>query len=327
MDFLNNKVILAPMAGITEKVFRSLCKEQGADIVVSEMVSAEGLFYGAKATMDLMKFSECERPIGIQLFGSDPDHMARAAAFVQKHIRPDFIDLNSGCPVPKVVKKNGGSALLQNASLFQKIIKAMKKELSIPVTVKIRSGWNKLKWVDIEFAQMVQDCGAAALTVHPRSQTMGFSGHSFWERIAEVKKTVSIPVIGNGDINTPSDALKMVKETGCDSVMIGRGAYGNPWIFSQVKKAFLGKSISPIPAQDKLDMAFRHLLEFSREYGEHCALKEMKRHIAWYIKGMPGASLYRDNIFRAQTLEILFEYISTLREDATDRRRLFTNLE
>lgn len=316
MDFLNNKVILAPMAGITEKVFRSICKEQGADIVVSEMVSAEGLFYGAKATMDLMKFSEYERPIGIQLFGSDPDHIARAAAFVQKHVRPDFIDLNSGCPVPKVVKKNGGSALLQNASLFQKILKTMIKELSIPVTVKIRSGWQKYEWVDTEFARIAQDCGAAAITVHPRSQTMGFTGHSFWERIAEVKKTVSIPVIGNGDINTPSDALKMVRETGCDSVMIGRGAYGNPWIFSQIKSVFLGKSVSPISAQDKLDMAIRHSLEFSREYGEHCALKEMKRHIAWYIKGMQGASQYRDHIFRAQSLEKLLNYISSLREDA-----------
>jgi len=313
MDFLNNKVILAPMAGITEKVFRTLCKENGADIVVSEMVSAEGLFYGSKATMDLMKFSECERPIGIQLFGSDPDHMARAAAFVQKHVKPDFIDLNSGCPVPKVVKKNGGSALLQNASLFQKILKAMKKELSIPVTVKIRSGWHKYEWVDTEFAMIAQDCGAAALTIHPRSQTMGFSGHSFWERIAEVKKTVSIPVIGNGDINTPSDALKMVRETGCDSVMIGRGAYGNPWIFSQIKSAFLGKSVLPVSAQEKLEMAVRHLLEFSREYGENSALKEMKRHIAWYIKGMPGASQYRDLIFRAQTLEILLKSISDLR--------------
>lgn len=315
MDFLNNKVILAPMAGITEKVFRSLCKEQGADMVISEMVSAEGLSYGSKATMNLMKFRECERPIGIQLFGSDPDYMARAAAFVQKHVRPDFIDLNSGCPVPKVVKKNGGSALLQNASLFQKILKAMKCELSIPLTVKIRSGWHKHKWVDTEFALIAQDCGVAALTLHPRSQTMGFSGHSFWERIAEVKKAVSIPVIGNGDINTPSDALKMVRETGCDSLMIGRGAYGNPWIFSQVKSTFLGKNTSPTSAQDKLDMALRHLIEFSREYGEHCAIKEMKRHIAWYIKGMPGASQYRDHIFRAQTLEKLQQSISILRGD------------
>lgn len=321
MDFLNNKVILAPMAGITEKVFRTICKEQGADVVISEMVSAEGLFYGARATMDLMKFNECERPIGIQLFGSDPDHMARAAAFVQKHFRPDFIDLNSGCPVPKVVKKNGGSALLQNAFLFQKILKAMKKELSIPVTVKIRSGWYKHEWVDTEFAQIAQDCGAAALTVHPRSKTMGFSGHSFWERIAEVKKKVSIPVIGNGDINTASDALRMVRETGCDSVMIGRGAYGNPWIFYQVKSAFLGKTVPPVSAQEKLDMALRHLLEFSGEYGEHCALKEMKKHIAWYIKGMPGASKCRDYIFRAQSLEELLKCISILREDATACRQ------
>ncbi|HEX3019638.1 MAG TPA: tRNA dihydrouridine synthase DusB [Chitinispirillaceae bacterium] len=313
MNFINNKVILAPMAGITEKVFRSLCKENGADIVVSEMVSAEGLFYGSKATIDLMKFREVERPIGIQLFGSDPDHMARAAVYVQKHIRPDFIDLNSGCPVPKVVKKNGGAALLQNASLFEKILKAMVKEVSIPVTVKIRSGWKKFQWVDIEFARIAQDCGVAALTVHPRSQTMGFGGHSFWERIAEVKKSVSIPVIGNGDINNPLDAIKMVKETGCDSIMIGRGAYGNPWIFSQVRSALQGGCIQEVSYHDKLDMAIRHIDEFTREYGERCAIKEMKRHIAWYIKGMPGASQCRDHIFRAQTIESLASSVSEIR--------------
>lgn len=305
MDFKNNKVILAPMAGITEKIFRLLCKEQGADIVVSEMVSAEGLFYGSKATIDLMEFNEAERPFGVQLFGSDPDHLARAASFVQKHIKPDFIDLNSGCPVPKVVKKNGGSALLQNATLFERILTAMVKEVSIPVTVKIRSGWHKFQWVDVEFAQIAQNCGVAALTLHPRSQSMVFSGHSFWERIAEVKKAVSIPVVGNGDIYEPSDALKMVKETGCDAVMIGRGAYGNPWIFSQVKSALNGTAIPEVTYETKLVMAMRHVDAFTREYGERCAIKEMKRHIAWYIKGMPGASQCRDRVFRAQSIEDL----------------------
>lgn len=318
MNFLNNKVILAPMAGITEKIFRSLCKEQGADIVISEMVSAEGLFYGSKATAKLMEFRESERPIGIQLFGSDPDHLARAAAYVQKHVKPDFIDLNSGCPVPKVVKKNGGSALLQNAALFKKILRAMVNEVSIPVTVKIRSGWHKHQWVDIEFARIAQDCGVAALTLHPRSQTMGFSGHSFWERIAEVKNAVSIPIIGNGDIYCPLDAVRMVKETGCDSVMIGRGAYGNPWIFSQIRSAFLGMGVTEVSPIHKLDMALRHLLDFSREYGENCAIKEMKRHIAWYIKGLPGASQCRDHIFRAQTMEQLSKCISDFRLQILD---------
>lgn len=315
MNFQNNKVILAPMAGITEKVFRSLCKQNGADVVISEMVSAEGLFYGAKATIDLMRFSESERPIGIQLFGSDPDHLARAVSFVQKYFRPDFIDLNSGCPVPKVVKKNGGSALLQNATLFERILRSMVKEASIPITVKIRSGWHKYQWVDVEFATLAQDCGVAALTLHPRSQTMVFSGHSFWERIAEVKKAVSIPVIGNGDINSAADALKMVEQTGCDSIMIGRGSYGNPWIFSQIKNAFNGISVSQISSETKIDTALLHLEAFTREYGERYAAKEMKRHLAWYIKGMPGASFYRDQIFRSQFIEEMTGILHSIRNE------------
>lgn len=309
MNFKDNKVILAPMAGITEKVFRSICKEHGADIVVSEMVSAEGLSYGAKATLDLMKFDEVERPIGIQLFGSDPDLLARATVYIQKHIKPDFIDLNSGCPVPKVVKKNGGSALLQNATLYDKILRAMVREASIPVTVKIRSGWHKFQWVDIEFARIAQDCGVSALTLHPRSQTMVFSGHSFWERISEVKKAVSIPVIGNGDICSASDALEMIRVTGCDSVMIGRGSYGCPWIFSQIKSAMLGIEIKEVPFETRLKMALRHIDQFCNEYGERCAIKEMKRHVAWYIKGIPGASQFRDNVFRAQNIGDIIEYL------------------
>ena len=188
MLFKNNKVMLAPMAGITDRVFRGICKEQGADIVFSEMVSAEGVLYGSDATLDLLRFEESERPIGIQLFGADPQRLAEAAKFIQDKAKPDFIDLNAGCPVSKVVRKNGGSALMRKPELFGRIISAMVKVLSIPLTVKIRSGWQKGEWVDLELAGIARDCGAAALILHPRSQTMGFSGHSFWERITEVKK-------------------------------------------------------------------------------------------------------------------------------------------
>ncbi|NLE01295.1 MAG: tRNA dihydrouridine synthase DusB [Fibrobacter sp.] len=312
MLFKNNKVILAPMAGITDPVFRCLCKEYGADIVVSEMVSADGILYGSKATIALAEFQEQERPIGVQLFGSDPDHLARAAAFIQRNSNPDFIDLNSGCPVPKVVKKNGGSALLQNAKLFEKIVSAMVKSVSIPVTVKIRSGWHKFNWVDVEFAQMAEAAGASAVIVHPRSQTMGFSGHSYWERIYEVKKSVGIPVIGNGDVLFPGDALRMFDETGCDSIMIGRGAYGNPWIFGQIKDALNGIAYRDIPPLIKLETALKHLLEFARQYGERSTVREMKKHLAWYIKGMTGASAGRDLIFRSQTMEELTGALSTL---------------
>ena len=314
MQFKNNQLVLAPMAGVTDSVVRMICKEQGADIVFSEMVSAEGLFYGSKATRALMEFEETERPIGIQLFGADPDHLAHAAAFVQDTCKPDFIDLNSGCPVPKVVKKNGGSALLRDRDLFRKIITAMTRVLSIPLTVKIRSGWNKHVWVDVEFAKIAEDAGAAAITVHPRSQTMGFSGHSFWERIAEVKKAVSIPVIGNGDIITAQDALKMFEETGCDSVMIGRGAYGNPWIFRQIKEHLQGAPPSEPSIATRVQTACDHIERFISRYGEIAATRLMKKHIAWYIKGVPEASQYRNRIFRSQSTAELTDALNGIME-------------
>ena len=226
-----NGLFLAPMAGITETVFRSLCRELGADAVVSELVSAEGLLRSGKQTLRLLAFNEPERPIGVQLFGSDPGRMAAAAAWVEEHVKPDFLDLNSGCPVPKVVKRNGGAALLRNPALFEKMVTAMAKAVHTPLTVKLRSGWNTGEWVDVEFARIAEGSGAAAVFLHPRSKAMRYSGTALWERIALVKKAVSIPVVGNGDIGMPQDAFRMKRETGCDGLMIGRGSLGNPWIF------------------------------------------------------------------------------------------------
>jgi len=225
MDLFKKKLLCAPIAGITETVFRTLCRKHGADIVLSEMVSAEGIRHNAKNTTALIRYNKEERPIGIQLFGADPEHLAYAAQYVEEHALPDFIDLNSGCPVPKVVKKNGGAALMKDPKLFKNILHHMVKAVQTPVTVKIRSGWYKHDWIDIELAKIAEGCGVAALTLHPRSKTMGFSGHSFWERIALVKQAVNIPVIGNGDITEPHHALEMLTQTGCDSVMIGRGKY------------------------------------------------------------------------------------------------------
>jgi tRNA-dihydrouridine synthase B len=308
----NNDLLLAPMAGITDSVFRTLCKSQGADITVSEMVSAEGIFYQSQHTTTLLDFNPCERPIGIQLFGCSPDHLARAAKFVVDRVQPDFIDLNAGCPVPKVVNKNGGSSLLKDARLFENILTALVKATTTPVTVKIRSGWHKFEWVDTQFAKIAEDCGVSAITVHPRSQTMGFTGHSFWERIAAVKQAVKIPVIGNGDIVTAEDAVKMKTETGCDALMVGRGAYGNPWIFNQIKNALNNQPIIPITFSDKKSMAIQHLDMFINQYGERCAIREMKKHCAWYIKGMSAASINRDRIFKAETCETLYSILNEL---------------
>ncbi len=305
MEFKKNSLFLAPMAGITEPVFRGICRDYCADIVVSEMVSAEGIKYGSKATIDLIMFEQCQRPIGIQLFGGNPDHLARAAAFVESKVSPDFIDLNAGCPVQKVIKKNGGSSLLKDLNHFGTIVRSMVHAVSTPVTVKIRSGIHKYQWVDIEFAQMAQECGAAAVTLHPRSQSMMFTGHSFWERIAEVKRSVTIPVIGNGDICTADDGLKMITETGCDCIMIGRGVYGNPWLFRQIKNAIAGKPVTEVTLQERLTVALDHLQKYRDHYGDSVAGRDMKKHAAWYCKGVANAAVLRNEIFRCSGAEEL----------------------
>lgn len=303
MELFKKKLILAPMAGITEPVFRTLCRQNGADIVFSEMVSSDGICYNGQKTVSLLAFNKQERPIGIQLFGSNPNHIVFAARYIEEHARPDFIDLNCGCPVPKVVKKNGGAALLQDQKLYKKIITELTKAVSLPVTVKLRSGWKKNEWVDTDYAKIAEECGVAAVTLHPRSKTMAFSGHSLWERIALLKKTVSIPVIGNGDITMPEHALDMFSQTGCDSIMIGRGAYGNPWIFQQMKQLLAGKVRDPVSLEDKVNTALLHLCEYKRVYGEKRAAKEMKKHLAQYTKGMVNGATIRNTIFRANSTD------------------------
>ena len=304
-------MFLAPMAGITETVFRALCRQNGADVVMSEMASAEGVFHGAKNTRSLLKFDPAERPIGIQVFGSHPAHIAYAAAYIEEHFQPDFIDLNSGCPVPKIVKKNGGAALLRDPRLFGDIVSAMVKAVSTAVTVKLRSGWLQHEPVDTEFARIAQESGAAAIIIHPRFKSMAFSGHSLWERIAAIKKAVSIPVIGNGDICLPQDARAMFEQTGCDSVMVGRAALGNPWIFSQLKSDLRGASAPEVSAKQRCSLAMEHLRRFIEVYGEKTAIAEMKKHVSWYIKGLPQAATLRNGIFRATSIGELEEKIMT----------------
>lgn len=299
MDFYGKKLFLAPLAGISDTVFRTICKEHGADVVMSEMVSAEGLYYKSKATGALLAFENTERPIGIQLFGATPDHMAAAAEQVEKTALPDFIDLNAGCPVPKVVRKNGGASLLKDVRLFAALVEALVKATSLPVSVKIRSGWSEHHWVDAEFAQAAHACGAGALIVHPRSKTMGFSGHSYWERIAIVKQAVPIPVIGNGDILCEQDAKDMFEQTGCDGIMIGRGALGNPWIFSRIKD-FLACRPAHLPtARERVSAAREHVRRFKELYGERRTVADMKKHASWYVKGLPEAASVRTSIFGA----------------------------
>lgn len=312
MQFKNNILISAPLAGISDPVYRTLVTQFGADATVTEMVSVDGIAHGAAATMDLMRIAPSERPTGIQLFGADPKRFAESTALIAERFQPDFIDLNAGCPVPKVVKRNGGASLLKDLARFEQIVSAMVKASSVPVTVKLRSGWSKYEWVDVAFARCAEACGAQAVTLHPRSQTMGFSGHSFWERIAEVKQALTIPVIGNGDILCGKDAVRMQQETGCDGIMIGRGAFGNPWIFAEIQAAFSGTPFTPPSTEEKRRIILSHIEQYRNSYGEYRASREMKKHVSWYTKGIPGASQWRDRIFRSDSTGKLIEIVKNV---------------
>jgi tRNA-dihydrouridine synthase B len=309
-----NKTILAPLAGISEQVFRSLCRINGADMVVSEMVSAEGVLHNARNTAELLAFLPAERPIGIQIFGCDPERMAEASRIIADRAQPDFIDINAGCPVPKVIRKNGGAALMKDAGLFQKIVERVVAAAGLPVTVKIRAGWDHQHLVDVEFARIAQESGAAAVTLHPRTRSMMFTGHSMWERITLVKQSLSIPVIGNGDILSPQDGARMLRETGCDSIMIGRGAMGNPWLFGQIRDFLGGATPAVVTQRMKYAVAIDHLTQYRTVHGEFKAAAEMKKHLSWYLKSMPAAHGLRARIFASNStadLEyILHEYFS-----------------
>lgn len=322
---LREKIILAPMAGVTDPVFRGICKARGADVVVTEMVSSDGLEHGAGETEKLAQVSELERPVGVQIFGADPERMGRAASRVAELARPDFIDLNSGCPVRKVVRRNGGAGLLRDPVLFGRIVEAMVRASTIPVTVKIRSGWSTGAWVDTEYARIAEQAGAAAITLHPRSAAMMYSGHSYWERIALVKQCVGIPVIGNGDIVSPADAVEMKRQTGCDSIMIGRACLGNPWIFGQCRDALEGRSPRQVTAAERIATVREHLASFVAIHGPVRASAEMKRHIAWYTRGLPGAAATRDRIFHSASLgemeQVLEDFVRQTPPDDTSGRR------
>jgi nifR3 family TIM-barrel protein len=291
-------LILAPMAGVSESPFRRLCRAWGADVVVTEFLSAEGIRRENEATMSKLRFGADERTIGVQIFGADPVAMREAAAFVTDVFQPDYIDINFGCPVKKVVRRNGGSGCLKDLGLVQEIIRAVVQGTHLPVTCKVRSGWSEEMRDPVTIGLRCQDAGVKAIALHPRTRTQMYSGHARWEEIAAMKHALEIPVIGNGDIKTPEDAARMRRETGCDGVMIARGSFGQPWIFRQARALLDGQ---PVPAAPSVEERFEVALAHARmvqayEPDPIGAAIEFRKHLGWYVKGLPHSAELRKQL-------------------------------
>ncbi len=295
---------LAPMAGVADYAYRSLAKEHGAVLLVSEMISAKGLCYDSKGSAELCRITETERPMALQLFGSEPEFIARAVSMVQVY-KPDFIDLNMGCPVPKVVNTGAGSALMKTPDLAAECVRAAFKESSVPVTVKMRIGWDADHINAVSFAQAMEAAGAAAITVHGRTKTQLYSGNADWSQIAAVKRAVSVPVIGNGDICSAQDAAAMYEQTGCDLVAVGRATYGNPWIFKEIDAYFKGIPYTPPTPEERMEMMLRHIrmiVESSKKPPE-IAIREARKHASWYMTGHFGAAAFRARCYNLSSYE------------------------
>ena len=311
---IENQIVLAPMASISNSAFRRIAKEMGVGLVVAEMVSDKAIYFGSKKTIDMLYMKEEERPISQQIFGSDKDSFVYATKYILENMKPDIIDINMGCPVPKVATRaQAGSALLKNPDKVYEIVKAVVEAVDIPVTVKIRSGWDEKSINAVEIAKVIEKAGASAITVHPRTRAQGYSGKADWNIIKQVKENVKIPVIGNGDIKTCYDAKRMLEETKCDAAMIGRGVLGNPWLIRDCIDYLNGKEIKEVTILDKLNMVIKHLnylLEFKEE---KIAILEMRTQIGYYLKGI--SKEYKQKFMKLNTKEEFINLVSEVKNE------------
>ena len=316
---IEGRAALAPMAGITDLSFRQLCVDFGAGYVVTEMVSAQGLTYKNYKTNQLMKLSDSERPAAIQLFGDDPDYLARAAE-IAMHFSPDAIDINMGCPAPKVCSSGGnahgsGSALMKDPELCGRIVSAVKSAVSIPVTVKIRKGWDKNNINAVQVAQICEAAGADAIAVHGRTREQMYQPSADWEIIAQVKQAVKIPVIGNGDVTDAKSAAALLEQTGCDLVMVGRAAMGNPWIFREIHAYLTAGTILPPPTlNERMLVMMRHIRAMCEDKGESRAMREARKHAGWYLKGLKNAASFRRDAVQMETFEDMERLVQMVME-------------